>query len=362
MLIEDGAALQGLVERLRGRAWLAVDTEFVREQTYYPQLCLIQIGDGDIAACIDTLRLDDLSPLLELLDTPRIVKVFHAASQDLEIFVRLRGHAPQPLFDTQVAASLLGLGDQLGYAALVEKRLGIRLDKSLTRTDWSRRPLTTAELAYAADDVRHLAVLYPALRAQLEQRGRLAWLEEDCARLAAAERYRPDPPGAWQRLKGLARLAPTAQHVAAALAQWRETIAETRDRPRKWILADDALYRLAERQPASLEQLADLQLLPPTSIGRHGQALLEIVAQARHTQAPALVQDVQLDASQKARLQRLLNLVRETAARLELPASVLAPRADVEAVALHGERADVPLLQGWRRGVAGAAVLEQARR
>lgn len=362
MLIEDSQALHAATERFATRKWLTIDTEFVREDSYYPKLCLIQVGDGQMQACFDTLKLTDLTPLLDLLDRPGITKVFHAASQDLEIFVRLRGHAPTPLFDTQIAASLLGLGDQLGYAGLVEKRLGLKLDKSLSRTDWLRRPLTAAELAYAEDDVRHLAALYPALRAELEARGRLPWLQEDCERLAAPARYRPDPATAWERLKGLARLAPAAQHVAAALADWRERIAELRDRPRKWILADDALYRIAERQPASLEQLGDLQVLPPRTIERHGLVLLEIVETARHSAAPPLVFDLQLDAAQKSRLQRMAGRVREIAAALELPPGLLAPRADIEAVLLRGASADVPALQGWRRAVIGAALLEEAAR
>ncbi|WP_428311705.1 ribonuclease D [Hydrocarboniphaga sp.] len=358
MLIDTDAALRSAVDGFADRPWLTVDTEFVREETYWPQLCLIQVGDGRSEVAVDTTRIKDLAPLLDLLQNPATVSVFHAASQDLEIFVRLRGVAPTPVFDTQIAASLLGIGDQLGYAALVEKRLGIVVDKSLSRTNWARRPLTAAELTYAEDDVRHLAVIYPTLREELIARGRLAWLEEDCARLSRPERYQPQPDTAWERLKGLARLPAKAQHVAAALAAWRERLAEARDRPRKWILADDALYRIAERQPTDADQLAGLQVLPPKTLERHTAELLRVVAGSRDSGAPALALDQLPSEAQKARTQKLLARVREIALELGIPSSLLAPRADVEAVALLGAEADVPLLSGWRREVAGEVLLK----
>jgi ribonuclease D len=358
MLIDTEAALRDAVSGFAGRDWLTVDTEFVREETYWPQLCLIQVGDGRSEVAVDATRIKDLSPLLDLLQNPQCVSVFHAASQDLEIFVRLRGVAPTPIFDTQIAASLLGIGDQLGYAALVEKKLGIIVDKTLSRTNWARRPLTAAELAYAEDDVRHLAVIYPALRDELIARGRLSWLEEDCARLSRPERYRVQPERAWDRLKGLARLPVPAQHVAAALAAWRERLAETRDRPRKWILADDALYRIAERMPGDAAQLAGLQVLPPKTLERHSGELLRVVATSRDSALPALALEQLPSEAQKARTQKLLARVREIAVELGIPSSLLAPRADVEEVALRGVEADVPLLSGWRREVAGEALLK----
>ena len=358
MLIDTQAGLRAAVDKFTGRDWLTVDTEFVREETYWPQLCLIQVGDGSTEVAVDATRIADLSPLLDLLQNPASVSVFHAASQDLEIFVRLRGVAPTPLFDTQIAASLLGIGDQLGYAALVEQRLGIKVDKTLSRTNWARRPLSAAELTYAEDDVRHLAVIYPTLRDELATRGRLGWLEEDCARLSRPERYSVQPEAAWERLKGLARLPVPAQHVAAALAAWRERLAAARDRPRKWILADDALYRIAERQPIDTEQLVALQVLPPKTVERHAAELLRVVASARDTGAPALALEQLPSEAQKARTQKLLTRVREIAQELGIPSSLLAPRADVEAVALRGAEAEVPLLSGWRREVAGEALLK----
>jgi ribonuclease D len=342
-LIASDEALNPLLHTWSTRPWLALDTEFVRVDTYYPKLCLVQVGDGQHSVCIDTLALRDLTPLLDLLKRPDLLKVFHAASQDLEILVQLGGSCPAPLFDTQLAATLLGLGDQIGYAALVEKQLGIVLDKSLTRTDWSRRPLTAPELAYAAADVEHLAVLYPMLRDALAQAGRLAWLEEDCARAANGSHYITEPADAWRRLKGLARLNPQAQTAAAALAAWREQRAQSHNRPRKWIIEDDAIYRMAERLPRNLAELGALTILPPRTLARHGESLLAALDAARAAPAVALTHDERL---------------RAIATTHDIPASLLAPRADLEALVLQGAQAGIPLLEGWRREIAGRELLE----
>lgn len=356
-LITDPADLAVAVERWREAPWLALDTEFRREDTYHPQLCLVQVGDGRHQFCIDALALGEpaLEPLWSLLLVPGLVKVLHAASQDLEIFVRLAGAGVQPLFDTQVAAALLGDGDQLGYAGLVEKRLGIVLDKSLTRTDWARRPLTAAELAYAADDVRWLAELYPRLREELAARGRLTWLDEDCARLAEPARYTNPPELAWRRLKGLARLPAVAQPIAIALAGWREAQAQERNRPRKWIVDDEAIYRIADRRPRTAAQLAQLGL-PQKTVERHGEALLALVESAPQAFDLPLNTGL-LDGPQKALLRQLADRMREIAESLGVPATLIAPRAELEALVRFGASARATLLQGWRREVAGEALL-----
>jgi ribonuclease D len=358
-LIQTADALASHLERWAQRPWLTIDTEFVRIDTYYPKLCLIQIGDGEQAVCIDTLAFDDLHALLDVLYAPQSIKVFHAAAQDLEILVRLRGSCPQPLFDTQIAATLLGIGDQIGYAGLIEKRLGITLDKSLSRTDWARRPLKEAELAYAAADVSHLATVFVALQEELAARSRLAWLAEDCARLADASAYVTHPQDAWQRLRGLARMDARAQTVAGALAAWRETEAQTRNRPRKWIIEDDAIYRMAERLPDSPAQLEALGVLPPKTLDRHGEALLALIGEARERPPHKLLSDDELTSEQKLRLRELQNFVQSRAAELQLPAGYLAPRADLVEVLRRGRDARVPVLQGWRREHCGEALLQR---
>ncbi|MGQ0529065.1 MAG: ribonuclease D [Panacagrimonas sp.] len=357
-VIADPAVLADHLAQWREAPFLALDTEFIREQTYYPQLCLIQVGDGRSSQCIDPLAGLDLADLLELLHTPSMVSVFHAAGQDLEIFVQLTGRCPQPLFDTQVAAAMLGYGEQLGYAGLVDKMLGIKLDKSLSRTNWARRPLNDKEIAYAADDVRHLATLYPRLHQELEARGRLAWLQEDCAQMCDPTRYRMSPETEWKRLKGLSRLGPRAQHLAARLAAWREVIAENKDRPRRWILSDEALYAIAERQPTNLAQLGELQVLPPKSLERQGDALMDLLSAPIPQDVPALVSDARPSEAEKARIKRVLERARALADALQIPASLLAPRADIEALALQGAAADVALLRGWRRECAGEELLK----
>lgn len=357
IFIDTAEKLDQHIQGWRTAEFLAIDTEFVREQTYYPKLCLIQISAGDLNACIDPLAIKDLKPLLDLLLQPSSVSVFHAASQDLEIFVRLCGQSPQPLFDTQIAAALLGYGDQLGYAGLVKKTMGIELDKSLSRTNWARRPLNDKELAYAADDVRYLAELYPRLKEELKQRGRLEWMQQDCEALAQADRYLVHPEREWKRLKGLARLDANAQNIAANLAQWRETVAEKRDRPRRWILADDALYTLAQRQPRSLDQLADLQALPAKTLDTHGAVLIGLIEQTLEENAPARVVEKIQDDEDKKRLKRMLERARGIAQELEIPSSMLATRADIEALVEHADKADIALLRGWRREVAGEQLL-----
>lgn len=357
IFVDSAAALSGFIERWRGAPFLALDTEFVREQTYYAQLCLIQVGDGQANVCIDPLAGLDLAPLMDLLLVPGATRVFHAAGQDLEIFSQMWGRCPQPLFDTQIAASLLGYGEQLGYAGLVDKLVGVKLDKSLSRTNWARRPLRENEIAYAADDVRHLADIYPRLREELAARGRLAWAEEDCAAMADPERYRISPDTEWKRLKGLARLEPRAQHVAAKLAAWREVIAEDRDRPRRWILSDEALYALAERRPGTLAQLAEMAVLPPKSLDRHGEALLALIDEATRIEAPPLVTEARPNDAEKQRLKRVLERARAIAGELNIPASLLAPRADIESLASQGDKAEIALLRGWRRQVAGEELL-----
>ncbi|HUR40344.1 MAG TPA: ribonuclease D [Verrucomicrobiae bacterium] len=353
-LVETPAALDDLLGRLRDASWLAVDTEFVREDTYYAQLCLVQVSDGRTHACVDTLGLDP-APLFAFL-FGNAIKVFHSAGQDLELFVQRGGDCPRPLFDTQVAAALLGHGEQLGYAALVERELGIVVDKSLSRTDWLRRPLSDAALAYAVDDVRHLAVIYPALRDALEQRGRLPWLEAECARLTDARRYQADPASAWRSIKGIGRLTPEAQHRAARLAAWREEEAIRRNRPRRWIIDDIAVCQLAARKPDTLAALAEIEGVSARRIEKSGEALLEVV-RAPVAEAPPLVPDQRETPEQKQKTQMLLEMLRKRAAEEQVAPTLVATRSDIERLVREGPGATIALLSGWRRELLGEELL-----
>lgn len=353
-LIDTDTALLALLERLAPSEWITVDTEFVRERTYFGQLCLVQIGNATEVACIDALAIP-LQPLWDFLADTARVKVMHSASQDMELFFQHSGACPQPLFDTQIAASLLGIGDQISYAALVSERLGITLDKSQSRTDWSQRPLKAAQLEYAADDVRQLSALYPALRDALDAAGRSDWLAQDCAALCDPARYRADPTLAWERLRGLGRLDADGQHAASALAQWRETRAIDRDRPRRWILTDEALLALAQARPTAAGNLTEVTGLPEKQVERNARAWLKCIAEAP-TGLPPLVADFHPDAAHKALVKELSRTVRSRAEALGIPPGMLAARAGLERLARCGVEDSHPAFRGWRRDAVGSAL------
>ncbi len=355
LYIDSAADLAALCARLRDRTWLTLDTEFIREKTYRARLCLVQLASEDDVACIDTLAIDDLGPLLELLLDPTITKVLHAARQDLEIFHDLAGgRVPAPVFDTQLAATLAGFGDQIGYAELVRRLLGVELDKSQARTDWSARPLDPEQLNYAADDVRHLREVYARLHARLEAAGRLAWLADDFATLVDPATYRSDPETAWRKLRGANQLRGRQLAVLRALAAWRERQAAEADRPRRWIMDDAALLALARSAPSRREQLAKVRGLGDGLIRRHGSDLLELIRDARNAQTEGEAPPPRprpLTAAEEAGVDALMALVRLQAHRHEVSPATLATRRDLEAL-VRGE-ADLPLLTGWRRGLVG---------
>jgi ribonuclease D len=352
-LIQDPAALEAALFRLHGAERLALDTEFMRERTYHPQLCLVQLATETDCCLIDPLAGLDLAPLHELLRERSRLKILHAARQDLEVLLNAGGAVPGPLFDTQVAAALLGFAPQIGYAELVARQLGHSIDKGQTRTDWSRRPLTPAQLAYAADDVRHLLTLQTDLQAALAAAGRIEWLVEETSMLEDPSLYRTDPAAAWRRLKGLNRLAPKEQAVARALAEWRERRALEADRPRGWILADESLYAMATRAPDSLPALEAVPALAPSVVRKRGDELLQLIAQARlgdgagHLAPPRKPTNEEL-----GRASALMQVVRDAATALGIGPEILATRRDVESLAFGSATPDTsPLLRGWRGGV-----------
>ena len=277
-IISTSAALAELATRLRAQPRVGLDTEFLRERTYRAQLCLVQLSWADGSACVDPLALEDLGPLAQLLTAPA-VKVMHASRQDLEVLLPVAG-LTRPVFDTQIAAGLTGLPAQIGYAELVRRLLGHELAKSHTRTDWSRRPLSAEQLAYALDDVNYLLPLADRLQQELARLGRLAWLEEELQELADAGALSVDPEKAWQRLKGLRDLDPGRLRLARALAAWRERNAIEHDRPRGWILEESVLREIVLQVPRTLEALEAITEMPPGLVKRRGGELLACVAAA----------------------------------------------------------------------------------
>ena len=359
--VDKPEQLEQLCNRLQKSRWLALDTEFIRERTYYPHFCLLQISNGEEAACIDPLQLDDLSPLTALLFDESIVKVFHAGRQDLEIFHLLWQRLPRPLFDTQIAATLLGQGEQIGYGGLVQKVLGIELEKGAARTDWSQRPLEQEQIRYALDDVIHLGEIYLQQRSALEKMGRLQWLESDFNMLADPATYQIEPDSCWQRVKGRQHLKGVQLTVLQQLAAWREERAIKRDKPRKWMLKDEILLEMARRMPNDKQQLQRLRGVEERLVERHGDALLQLIDQARSLPPelwPVEQRTKRPGVEQEALTDLLMCALRLLAQQQKISPAIIAGRKELERLA-KGER-DITLLNGWRKSIAGDILLDLA--
>ena len=357
--IDTPEALAGLCETLRGSEWLAIDTEFMREKTYYPRLCLIQVCNGELAAAIDPIRLQDLQPLLDVLFDGSILKVLHAARQDLEIFWNDWHQFPLPLFDTQPAAALLGFGDQVGYANLVNQVLEVDLPKDQSRTDWSIRPLDEQQIRYALDDVIYLGKLYLNLRGRLSDRERLQWLAADFATLADPATYQPPLGEAWKKIKGRQHLRGRQLAVLQALAQWRELQARERDLPRKWLLKDDVMVELCRRLPRNLESLSRVRGIEAGMVRREGKSLLQLIDEAcqldKHSWPKEKGRPKPLTPQQEAMVDLLSASLRLLAAKHQLSPQAIGTHKDLQKL-VCGDN-DCKLLEGWRRGVAGETLL-----
>ena len=353
LLVTDPAQLTDATASFAGLPAIALDTEFMRERTYYARLCLLQLAGGGRIALVDPLAITDLSPVAALLGDTAQVKILHAARQDLEVLYPLLGGVAAPVFDTQIAAALLGHPAQMGYGELVAKITGIVLTKGHARTDWARRPLSPEQLHYAADDVRHLETLRDELGTRLDALGRLPWLQEDCRALQDPALYVTEPERAWQRFKGADRLVPQERAALRALAAWREARAMRRNLPRGWILTDETLRDAARLRPATLAALAALPGIAAGTVERSERELLDVIAAARpeEGEAPAAPAEERLTPEENALLRRLQDRLRGIGAELGIQPEVLATRRELTAL-LRGERT-LPVLAGWRREVAG---------
>ncbi len=357
LFINDSAALEALAPQLRAAPLYAFDTEFMRERTYYPQLCLVQIATADLIACIDPLAISDLTILDSLLGQSTAVKVGHAVRQDLEALLTRVASPPTHLFDTQVAAALIGLPPQVGYAELVQRFLGVALDKTHSRTDWVARPLTPAQLSYASDDVRYLLPLRDKLTGELERLHRLDWLDTEMSRHVAIGIRRVEPDEAWQRLKGLDALDARRLATAKGLAQWREERAIRRNRPRGWILSDDALHEMVRALPEDRAALERLDAVPRGLVEKSADELTSVVRSTAQLNAtPRSLTRGRPDPELQRRLKHLAATVRGVAEQLKISPELLATRRELQQ--LLAGNADIEPLRGWRRQVIGEALLK----
>jgi len=365
LIIEHTSALSALCERLAGQPYIAVDTEFMRESTYWSRLCLIQVAAGQEAAAIDPLAEGlDLTPFYDLLAAPQIVKVFHAARQDLEIFHHDRGIVPAPLFDTQIAAMVCGFGDSVGYEKLAGKLAGAKIDKSSQFTDWARRPLSERQVDYALSDVTHLCLVYEKLRSRLKGSGRERWLDEEMAVLANPETYAAHPDDAWRRIKTRNR-GGRFLALLKELAAWRDLEAQQRDKPRNRVLRDEVLLAVAADAPHNLDDLRRVRSFPKNYAERpEAQAILAAVSRG------AAVEDNELPETHARKplprgagplVELLRVLLRMKSDHHDVAQKLIASAEDLERIALANGEADIPALCGWRRELFGEDALALKR-
>lgn len=358
-IIDNTPDLAAFAAEIAGSAFVAVDTEFMREKTFWPILCLIQVAAAGAEAIIDPLAdAIDLSPLLDILTDKDVVKVFHAARQDIEIFYRLLDEVPAPLFDTQIAAMACGFGDQIGYEPLMRTLVNAKIDKGSRFTDWARRPLTDAQLTYALSDVTHLREAFPILREKLSKENREHWVEEEMQALLDERLYYVDPEDAWRRMR-LRGVKPKELGPLMKLAEWREREAHERDVPRSRIIKDDAIYELSRMQPKTTKDLARARSIPNGfERSNAGAAIIDAIASGVKIPRDTLP-DVFKPDRQKAPVDvvdLLKVLLKRQCEFYGVAPKLIASGADLEAIAL-GDTQNVPAMNGWRREVFGDAAV-----
>ena len=358
-VVATSSELAAVCARMARYPFITVDTEFLRETTYYPLLCVAQMASANEAVVIDALASGiDLSPLFALMANEAVVKVFHAARQDIEIVWNLAKKIPHPIFDTQVAAMVLGYGDSISYDQLVQRITGDTLDKSNRFTDWSRRPLTDAQISYALSDVTHLRDVYLKLAADLEKRQRTNWVEAEMNVLTSPETYRMDPERSWERLKTRVR-KPRDLAVLIEVAAWREREAQTRDVPRSRVLKDDVVGDIATQAPTTLDRLGNLRSLPRGfERSRWGEAIIDAVKRGLERDPDTLpgLDRFRPAPNGAATVELLKVLLRMTAERHGVAAKVIATVDELDRIAASDD-ADVPALKGWRRELFGEKAL-----
>ncbi|UHS56206.1 ribonuclease D [Agrobacterium vaccinii] len=364
-MIDTTAALAEACKELAKSDFITIDTEFLRETTFWPQLCLVQMASPTLEVLVDPLAKDiDLTPLFELMADTSVIKVFHAARQDIEIVHHLGGLIPHPIFDTQVAAMVCGFGDSISYDQLVQRIKNVQIDKSSRFTDWSRRPLTEKQLDYALADVTHLRDVYLALKAQLERDGRSSWLKEEMDILESVDTYDMHPDDAWLRLKSRLR-KPTELAILKFVAAWREREARARNVPRSRVLKDDAIFEIAQQQPKDADALSRLRTIPKGwERSSSGTAIIETVNAALALpkgDMPHAPRQSHSPEGSGAAVELLKVLLKLTADKHGVAAKVIANSEDLDKIASEGEKAEVAALSGWRRDLFGEPALKLIR-
>lgn len=361
LMITKTDDLARLCTELAEEPWITIDTEFIRDRTYWPRLCLVQVAGTNTAACIDPLADGiDLAPLYQLLADESVIKVFHAARQDVEIFLKEGGAIPKPMFDTQIAAMVCGYGDQVGYEALVKKIARKSVDKSSRFTDWARRPLTDKQLNYAISDVTHLRVIYEELSAHLDRADRRGWIDDEMAILTNPSTYTVEPMEAWQRIKSR-NPKPRFLALLRELAAWRELEAQRRDVPRNRIMKDDGLLEIAAQRPKDVKELSSCRSVPQGfASSRAGTDILEAVQRGvdlpqDQCPQPPLRQEMPPEAGPVAEILKVLLKLR--AQETGVAQRLIASTPDIELLAADDD-ADIAAMKGWRREVFGAEALE----
>ena len=357
MYISEYQDLKAFCERAASSKILAVDTEFLREKTYYPKLCLIQIATYEESACVDPLAIDDLSPLRDLLVDKRITKVFHACTQDLEVILHAMGVVAAPVFDTQLAAAFLGLRQQVGYGMLVEHYTGVRLPKADSLTDWSRRPLDAEQLAYAEDDVRYLPGIYDAMMTQLVAKNRLGWLTPEMEELSDRSHFERLPEQAYLHLKRSSSLTRRQLAVAREVCAWRERRAAERDIPRKWLVSDEILVEVCKRCPKTMDRLRRIRGTEQIS-DREADGLLRAVRKGLAigpADLPAQKRRERSSAEAEGAIDLMYALLRIISERSGIAPQLIATREDL--VDLAAGREGCRLQSGWRYELAGSRLM-----
>ena len=360
MYIASQDDLESFVERSRTSSILAIDTEFLREKTYYPKLCLMQIAVDDEIAIIDPFAVDDLHVLAPMLEDENIVKVFHAGHQDIEIIIYDIGCVPKPVFDTQVAAALLGQVQQIGYASLVHSICGVKLKKSDSFTDWSARPLSSSQLKYAEDDVKYLPEMYAKMRVLLEEKGRLSWLDDDFAELSLESTYITDERDRYRRLKHFTQLSRRQMAAAREIAAWREIEARKRNVPRKWVLTDEQIVEACKREPRSIDDLFMVRGIRERLTTHDARNVIALVVAALDSSPeawPELPSSGKSEPNVDALVDLLMSVVRIRARENDIAIPTLASHNDLVDLARgHFDRVDV--LKGWRREIVGNELVD----